>query len=275
MKKLLLVAAAAGAVGAALGFFAQGRPATPGGGTDVQATPRAAVPRTPWDGKPDLSGVWEGGGIGASSREFDRALEVLDALYQPLAKERMKDLSLEDDPSLRCIPQSYPRSITTPHPFQIVQAPGVVVILNSSFHQFRIIPTDGSPHAADVFPTYQGDSEGRWEGDTLVVDVAAFNGQTWLADGTDRPGAGVNVLDPKPGTGGWFTSDALHVVERWRRIDADTLEYQATVEDPQVLTGPWQTPAVTVKRAPLRKIPEGVCLDTTTYVLTDAAARQR
>jgi hypothetical protein len=216
------------------------------------------------DGKPDLSGVWWSGGVSVKQN----TLAALERLYKPEARAIMNKLTEDDDPTLRCIPYGYPRAMTLPsnQQFQIVHKPGLVVILNEYFHSFRVIPTDGATHPADIFPTYLGDSVGRWDGDTLVVDVTGFNGQIWLADGADKPNP--------TSTGGWFTSDALHVVERWRRVDADTLEYRATVEDSNVLTGPWTTPVIRVKRAPDAKIREAMCLDTTTYGLTQKGRQQ-
>ena len=114
-----------------------------------------------------------------------------------------------------------------------------------------------------MLPTYFGDSAGRWEGDTLVVDVAGFNDKTWLADARDRP--------TPTSRGVWLHSDAMQVVERWRMVDADTLQYQAVVTDPQMLTGPWTTPTRTLKRQPFKKIGEGMCFDTTTYDLAQGA----
>jgi len=139
------------------------------------------------------------------------------------------------------------------------------VVLTEYYHAFRLIPTDGSPHPADVLPTYFGDSTGRWDGDTLVVDVTGFNGKTWLADARDRP--------TPASRGVWLHSDALHVVERWRMTDGNTIEYQAVVTDPKMLSGPWTTPRVTLRRLPLTKIGEGMCFDTTTYDLTQGDKR--
>ena len=206
------------------------------------------VPRTSWDGKPDLTGVWQGARLDARAY----GLAELERLYQPSAKEKMKALSGKDDPVNHCIPYGSPRSMATAFPFQIVRAVGATLVLTDHPHIYRYIPTDGRPHTEDIFPSYLGDSVGRWEGDTLVVDITALNGRVWLAGAQDHP--------TPTSTGGWITSDALHVVERWRLLDADTLEYQATVEDPKVLTGPWTTPKIALKRAPIRKIGEGHCI---------------
>ena len=114
--------------------------------------------------------------------------------------------------------------------FRLFKAPASSLCSTSISIAFASSP----PMAANIARTRsQRTSEPRWvawEGDTLIVDVTSFNGKIWLADGADKP--------TPTSTGGWFTSEALHVVERWCRVDLDTLEYQATVEDPKVLTGP-------------------------------------
>ena len=234
------------------------------GAAPVLAQAQAAMPRLA-DGKPDLSGVWWSGGVSVKQNTLDQ----LERLYRPEARAVMSKLTEDDDPTLRCIPYGYPRAMTLPsnQQFQIVHKAGLMVILSEYFHGFRVVPTLGRPHPADVVPTYLGDSEGRWEGDTLVVDVVGFNGQIWLADGADKP--------TPTSTGGWFTTDALHVVERWRLVDRDTLEYQAIVEDPKILSGAWTTPAIRVKRASEVKVREAMCLDTTTYGLTEKGRQER
>jgi hypothetical protein len=233
----------------------------PGPETDAAVasagTPGAA-PRTVW-GEPDLSGIWVAANLNAKTHN----LAVLEALYRPDAKAAIQRMTDVDDPLLRCIPYGIPRAyLSSPWPFQIVQSPGVTVILTEYYHAFRVIPTDGRPHPTDAYPTYFGDSVARWDGDTLVVDVTAFNGKTWLSD-RDKPTA--------TSVGAWPTSDALHVVERWRRVDAETLEYEAVVDDPKMLTGSWTTPTVSLKRAPDgTRIAEAMCFDTTTYSIATA-----
>jgi len=216
------------------------------------------IPRTA-DGKPDLSGVWTPRGPG-NDVEL-KILAQLESLYTPAAVKAMGDMGEVDDPLLRCVPYGVPRSnASSPWPFQIVQHPGVVVVLTEYYHAFRIIPySDGLRHAEAIIPTYFGDSVGRWDGDTLVVDVVALNDKTWLADGRDHP--------TPASKGRWPHSDALHVVERWRASDANTIEYDATVDDPKMLSGPWTTPKITARRSPELKIGEGICSDTTTYSL--------
>jgi hypothetical protein len=165
----------------------------------------------------------------------------------------MKQITAQDDPTARCAPPAFPRAAMFGHPVQIVQSPGFAFVFTEAYPVTRIIPTTGRAHTSEqyLFPNYMGDSTARWEGDTLVVDVISFNGEGWLAGPQDRP--------TSASTGVWPTSQALHITERWRRIDADTLEYRATVEDPQMLTMPWETPAVTLKRQPVSRIQEVLC----------------
>jgi hypothetical protein len=208
--------------------------------------------RTTW-GEPDLTGVWKAASLGASPGRDTFNLTALEKLYKPAARAKMKTASAKDDPTLRCIPPPFPRAAMLGRQLQIVQKPGFAFVLTEAYPVARIIPTTGRPHTAEqyLFPSYLGDSTARWDGDTLVVDVVSFNGEGWLASGQDKPAAG--------STGVWLTSAAMHVTERWRRIDANTLEYRATVEDSQVLTASWQTPAVTFKRQPADRIDEVLC----------------
>ena len=161
------------------------------------------------------------------------------------------------DPEVRCYMPGIPRAMYMPYPFLITQGRNKIQMafeFNNATRTIHLDPVDPPP--AD---TWMGHSVGRWEGDTLVVDVIGFNDKTWLADARDRP--------TPTSRGIWLHSDALHVVERWRLADADTLEYQATVEDPKMLTRPWTSPVKRVKRQPFKKIGEGMCFDTTTYEL--------
>ena len=100
--------------------------------------------------------------------------------------------------------------------------PGLVTILDELNHVFRVIPMDGRPHVPGNVKLWMGDSRGRWEGNTLVVDVTNFNDQTWF----DSHGS--------------FHSDALHVVERWTMVGADRIDYEATLEDAKAFTRPWK-----------------------------------
>jgi hypothetical protein len=224
-----------------------------------------SVPRTAWDGKPDLTGVWGPASFGPGPNHDPRqpspqaraaSLVQLEQLYQPWAREKTRALPYDSDPRLRCGPYGFPRYINVPDYFllQIVQAPKETVLFTEyTFSGFRIIPTDGSGHPRTLTPSFFGHSVGRWDDDTFVVDVTGFNGKTWLQSNV---GGGGDLR------GGWMTSDALHQVERWRLLDANTLEYQAMIEDPKVLTSSWTTPRYLLKRAPPDIIPhEALCLE--------------
>ena len=114
----------------------------------------------------------------------------------------------------RCIPPG-PLEADDRHPYQIIQRPGVVVIMYAYNHVTRVIPTDGRPHASPGVRLFMGDSVGRWEGDTLVVDTTNYNGKTSLS-----------------------RTDALHTTERFTRVDANLLDYEITIDDPKLFTKP-------------------------------------
>jgi hypothetical protein len=103
---------------------------------------------------------------------------------------------------------------------QIVQGPGWVALRNEMIHEARMIPTDGRKHVSPAIRTYMGDSVGRWDGATLVVDTTNFNGRTGV-------GANGRAI---------YHSDALHVVERFTRVDASTIQYEAVIDDPKTWT---------------------------------------
>jgi len=133
------------------------------------------------------------------------------------------------DPNAQCWPQGVPRHMNN-REFEIFQPPGHVVIFNMAHHSYRVIPVDGSPHIPENVKLWLGDSRGRWEGNTLVVDVVYFTDQTWF----DRAGN--------------FHSDALHLVERFTPAGPDHITYEVTVEDPNVFTRPWTMRTVFYRR---------------------------
>ena len=106
---------------------------------------------------------------------------------------------------------------------EIVQGPGVVALRNEMIHETRVVPLDGRPHLSPVLRSYMGDTRGRWDGDTLVLDTVNV---------TDKTGVGANGR-------ALFHSAALHVIERFTRTSADTLQYSVTIDDPQMWTRPW------------------------------------
>jgi hypothetical protein len=242
----------------------------PGGGQK----PTVPTPRTA-DGKPDLSGRWGGGGGGGGGLgvldpklgeiNFDNFQEYEEALaagkvspqakiigrrvtgyrhgnnvyserdsgftqravanppvYKPDLWDRVQHLDVNgnaEDSVFNCMPAGVPRMGP---PMKIVQLPNEIIFFYNARNTWRIIPTDGRPHdpVNSEDQTFMGDSVARWEGDTLVVDVVGFNEISWL------------------GWPGWFHSNQMHVVEKFTRT-GNTLRYEVTVEDPDVLAEPW------------------------------------
>ena len=125
------------------------------------------------------------------------------------------------DPVSRGFQEGVPR-INYQGTLQIQQFPGTVVITYDYHHSYRVIPLDGRPHAGKDITLWMGDSRGRWDGNTLVVDVANNNGQTWL-----------QIV-------GGFHSDAFHLVERWTPLAPDHMVYIATIDDSKVYSRPWK-----------------------------------
>jgi hypothetical protein len=141
--------------------------------------------------------------------------------FRPSAEAKYKATTPEQDPELTCVPPGIPATLLEPFPIEILQVPGKILMLFEYDHLARPIYTDGRKIPSDPDPTYMGTSVGRWEGDTLVVDTVGFNEKTWL-DSTGLP-----------------HSDALHVTERIRRLDHNTLEDLITIDDPKMYTKPW------------------------------------
>ena len=150
----------------------------------------------------------------------------------------------------RCITRGVPGGIFPAgynNAYQITQIPGFVVILYEMIHEARIIPLDGRPHLPQDVRQWNGDSRGRWDGNTLVIDTTNYNNKGWIATS-----ASTGRIKGIP------QSEALHVVERFTRVDADTINYQVTIEDPNVYTRPW-TVAIPLNRDPSYRILEYAC----------------
>lgn len=201
----------------------------------VSAQTRSAVtiPRSS-DGKPDLSGVWEVLNTAAWNIQDHNAdtgippgqgvVEGNEIPYQAWALEKKKEnfaRRMTEDTDSKCYLPGVPRITYMPYPFRIVETPKYVTMLYEYIHIVRTIYTNGSTHPEGM-NWWMGDSRGRWDGNTLVVDVTDFNDRTWF----DKVGN--------------FHSDALHVVERYSFIDKDHLDYEVSVEDPKVFTRPWK-----------------------------------
>jgi len=214
--------------------------------------PQTALPRTA-DGKPNLDGIWQASSTAAADLQDHAAgLNLLAGRsvivggvipYQPWAA-RKKAENFQNrqkaDPLAQCYMPGVPRMMYTDYPFQIFQTPQAVAITFEWSLVYRLIYTDGTPHS-DNPDLWMGDSRGRWEGDTLVVDVANQNDQTWFDMAGD------------------FHSNALHVIERYRMTDPDTIQYEATIDDPKVFTKPWTINLSLHRRTDRDRLFEYVC----------------
>ena len=231
------------------------------------ASAQSTVPRTA-DGKPDLTGVWQGGstqagnweeansgtGVGGTGRNptapvvlssNDRPAGREGAPYQDWAAKKVLEAFNRrgiDDPAAHCLPVGIPRSVTLGlFPQQFIQTPTQIVILYEYMSVFRVIPINAK-HPDDIIPSYMGNAVGRWEGDTLVLDVIGFNDKTWLS-----------------GTG-TFHTDSLHITERYTRVSKDRIDYEVTMEDPKVLTRPWKLTSSLMLREGTR-LQEYICAE--------------
>jgi hypothetical protein len=184
------------------------------------------------DGKPDLNGIWEVRGKVDANLEakLNGKSVIVDPPdgripYKPealAARKQNFDKRATEDPVNKCQMPGIPRLTYVPYPFQIVQAASqpVIAILSQYVHTVRNINMQGEH--LDGLDLWLGDSRGHWDGDTLVIDVADFNDMTWF-DAAGSP-----------------HSDALHVVERFTRTGPETISYEATIEDPKMLTKPFR-----------------------------------
>ena len=221
----------------------------------AQAPAAKPIPRAA-NGKPDFSGVWQGGGVSLYGEGGSKGTAAIPQqprtpgpkpeplVFQDWAEAKVKAMAPEVttlDPTAQCLLPGLPRIFGMPMPFEIMQTPNKIAILYESFHAWRLIPTTGGQHD-DPDPTFMGDSIGHWEGDTLVVDVTGFNGKVWL-DGR-----------------GHFTTEKLHVVERYT-LNGDTISYEATVEDPGVMTKPWKQNMTFIRLKPGERPLEYECAE--------------
>jgi hypothetical protein len=205
------------------------------------AQARAGIPRRP-DGKPNLNGIWQAintanwdvqthgaaqgpfnlGAIGAIPPGLG-VVEGDEIPYLPAALAKKKEnfeKRWTEDPEVKCYLPGVPRATYMPYPFQILQGQGTILFAYEYAGASRPINM-GKPTEAPT-DSWMGWSNGRWEGDTLVIDVKGFNDSTWF----DRAGN--------------YHSDMLHVVERYTLTNANVIQYEATIEDPMTFSKPWK-----------------------------------
>ena len=196
------------------------------------------------DGKPDLNGVWQAIGTAHWNLQDHQAragpvlelgavlaipagrgvVEGNEIPYQPWAAARQKENYenwLTRDPEVKCYLPGLPRATYLPYPFQIVQTGSNDILMAYEYASASRVIKMGAVDPPPV-DTWMGQSAGRWEGESLVVESTGFNDQTWF----DRAGN--------------FHSEALHLVERFTPVSPDVLDYEVTVEDPKVFTRPWK-----------------------------------
>jgi hypothetical protein len=208
----------------------------------AQTPGSSPVPRTP-DGRPDLSGIWQvmnnaawniqdqNAAPGAAqtpwlgipaSRGVVEGNEIPYQAWARAKKEENYKNRFTLDTEVECYLPGVPRLMYMPHPFQIIQTPTYIGMLHEYIHAVRHIYVDGTPHPPGPIEWYLGDSRGRWEGETLVVDSRHFRPDTWF----DRAGN--------------FHSEEMQLIERFSFLDRDTINYEVTVTDPKVFTRPWK-----------------------------------
>src|SRR5258706_5810026 len=207
--------------------------------------PPFKAPRTP-DGVPNLQGNW-GGPVGGGNDDLEEH-EYIDVTtppqesyvsdpadgkvpYTPWALAKRNEIRaglgrgwpgetgqrLYSDPAALCL-VGMPRTAFCAQ--EIIQRPGYVILLTAA--TYRVIPTDGRPHMDSSAKFFYGNARGRWEGETLVVDVTGINGLTWID------------------SAGNFYGPNTHMIERWTLVERDTIDYEITIEDPTIYTRPWK-----------------------------------
>jgi hypothetical protein len=182
------------------------------------STPSGPTPRT-LDGKPDFSGVWNGPG-----EYINQGLPGGQLPYTAAGQAAYQDnMTKAVDPQSLCILIGQPRADLDGQVFEIFQTPQRIAFLYERDDSWRLVQTDDRSHPAHPEPSFFGDAIGKWDGDTLVVDVVGIKGQKIWTDNVGHP-----------------QSDTLHLIERWTRPDADHLQIDLTIDDPKYYTKPLQ-----------------------------------
>ena len=244
------------------GGRAGGRAAAAGGAPAVVAAPAAP---------PVVSGFTEIGSINPrNARRRSLVVDPPDGRVPVMASaEQKRDYNLahlgdsweHHGPWERCITRSVPGGIFPTgynSAYQIQQGPGYVAIVYEMIHEARIIPVDGSPHLPQNIRLWNGDSRGHWEGNTLVVDITNY---------TDKGSIATNAATGR--IKGIPQSEALHVVERFTRVDANAIDYEVTIEDPKVYTRPWKV-AIPLNRDDTYQMYEYACHEGNQNYMTSA-----
>ncbi len=209
----------------------------------VLSAQQIKLPRTA-DGKPNLQGIWQVRGKAAADLQGKGIVEGGEIPYQPWAVTKKRENftnRLAADPLGKCYLPGVPRIMYMEYPFQIFQTPEHVAITFEWSQVYRLIYTNGKPAPHEGIDSWMGDSRGRWEGDTLVVEVKAQNDKTWFDMAGD------------------FHSDAMNVTERYRMVDPDTIQYEATIQDPKVFTKSWKISIPMTRQKNMSRLLEYQC----------------
>jgi hypothetical protein len=260
---------------AAASARAQSAPSAPGASAVTAASTKPWTPgRTP-DGQPDLQGTWinfdatpfearaprpaappaartaPAANVGPASEFADHSHQISKARRSmvidppdgrvPVLKwaEDKRDYDLEhipdapehETPWVRCITRGYPAGMFPAgynNAYEIIQIPGHVVFVFEMIHETRIIPIDGRPRLGEGIRLWNGEPRGRWEGDTLIVESTNYNNK-----GSIATSAATGRMRGIP------QSEAMKVTERFRRVDANSIDYSVTIDDPKVYSRPW------------------------------------
>ena len=209
------------------------------------------APRLP-NGKPDFTGTWDHPRVADVSKDVKgrcagetpgcSSVSSGDLAFTPLGKAENEKKD-KWDYGAHCMPWGYVRSYQTPFPHAYVSHPDRLVVMWEQDNAFHVVPTDGRPMPKDLDPTWRGTSVGHWEGDTLVIETAGFNGRTWL-DTAEHP-----------------HSDQLKVTERMSMPDYDHINYEVVMEDPKFYTKPVKNTRVFVRMKPGQELYEYSCAE--------------
>ncbi len=194
---------------------------------------------------PDMSGVYNFGGGGAPGGRGGAAAPAGPELKP--GKESFRVTRGPNDAGYLsdCMPVAGPAAYGVPYPFQIIQNDNYFVIFHEYPGTFRIVPTSGGVHSEDPDPTWLGEAVGKWDGDTFVIDTIGFNTRTEL--------------------NGFKHSEALHIVERFSKPTPDAIQYEATLQDPEVFVRPWVVTRSFTLRPDLKRVDEFVCENNKDY----------
>ena len=203
-----------------------------GAAPPAPAAPPVADPR-------DLQSVWQGN---MRVDTTPKMLPVAQKRFDDNTEELRRKVPITKDPTFRCDPAGVPHVYNNGvHPFEILQTPSRTFLFYEAARMWRTVWTDGRSIPDDVDDLWLGYSVGRWEGNELVVDTAGFNDTTWID------------------AGGHPHSTKLHVTERFRRVDRDTLQIKLTLTDPEYYDGPWSLTG-TYRRQPKWEVEESFCI---------------